>query len=65
MIWISWMNGTEKAKPPPKTLVVGSSGHAHVTCVAWADLKSVNLKDFDAIVFNVVSLDEGSIGAGR
>lgn len=51
----------EKPKPPGKTLVVGSSGHAHVTCVAWADLKSVNLKDFDAVVFNVVSLDDKTI----
>lgn len=51
----------EKAKPPPKTLVVGSSGHAHVTCAAWTELKSVNLKDFDAIVFNVTSLDDKTI----
>lgn len=49
------------AKPPPKTLVVGSSGHAHVTCVAWADLKSVNLKDFDVVVLNVASLDDKTI----
>ncbi|HKX06557.1 MAG TPA: hypothetical protein VJN67_00120 [Stellaceae bacterium] len=48
-------------KPPPKTLVVGSSGHAHVTCVAWTALRSVNLKDFDAIVFNVASLDDRTI----
>jgi hypothetical protein len=51
----------EKPKPPPKTLVVGSSGHAHVTCVTWTELKSVNLKDFDAIVFNVASLDDKTI----
>jgi hypothetical protein len=51
----------EKPKPPPKTLVVGSTGHAHVTCVAWTDLKSVNLKDFDVIVFNVISLDDKTI----
>jgi hypothetical protein len=51
----------EKPKPPPKTLVVGSTGHAHVTCVAWTELKSVNLKDFDAIVFNVTSLDDKTI----
>lgn len=51
----------EKPKPPPKTLVVGSSGHAHVTCAAWTELKSVNLKDFDAIVFNVTSLDDKTI----
>jgi len=51
----------EKPEPPPKTLVVGSSGHAHVTCVAWTDLKTVNLKDFDAIVFNVASLDDKTI----
>jgi hypothetical protein len=51
----------EKPKPPPKTLVVGSSGHAHVACVAWTELKSVNLKDFDAIVFNVTSLDDKTI----
>jgi hypothetical protein len=51
----------EKAKSPPKTLVVGSSGHAHVTCVAWIELKSVNLKHFDAIVFNVASLDDKTI----
>jgi hypothetical protein len=48
-------------KPPTKTLVVGSSGHAHVTCVAWTALKSVNLKDFDAVVFNVTSLDDKTI----
>jgi hypothetical protein len=51
----------EKPKPTPKTLVVGSSGHAHVICVAWTELKSVNLKDFDAIVFNVTSLDDKTI----
>jgi hypothetical protein len=51
----------EKPKPPPKTLVVGSTGHAHVTCVAWTELNSVNLKDFDAIVFNVTSLDDRTI----
>jgi hypothetical protein len=51
----------EKPKPPSKTLVVGSSGHAHVTCVSWTELKSVNLKDFDAIVFNVTSLDDKTI----
>src|SRR5579864_9726163 len=51
----------EKTKPPTKTLVVGSSGHAHVTCVGWTDLKSVNLKDFDAVVFNVASLDDRTI----
>ena len=51
----------EKPEPPPKTLVVGSSGHAHVTCAAWTELKSVNLKDFDAIVFNVTSLDDKTI----
>jgi hypothetical protein len=51
----------EKSKPPPKTLVVGSTGHAHVICVAWPELKSVNLKDFDAIVFNVASLDDKTI----
>jgi hypothetical protein len=53
----------EKPKPPPKTLVVGSSGHAHVTCVAWTALKFVNLRDFDAIVFNVASLDDKTITA--
>ena len=51
----------EKPEPPPKTLVVGSSGHAHVRCVAWTELKSVNLKDFDAIVFNVASLDDKTV----
>jgi hypothetical protein len=51
----------EKAKSPPKTLVVGSSGHAHVTCVTWNELKSVNLKDFDAILLNVTSLDDKTI----
>jgi SAM-dependent methyltransferase len=51
----------DKPKPPSKTLVVGSPGHAHVACVAWTDLKSVNLKDFDAIVFNVASLDDETI----
>jgi hypothetical protein len=51
----------EKPKPSPKTLVVGSSGHAHVRCVPWTELKSVNLKDFDAIVFNVTSLDDKTI----
>jgi hypothetical protein len=53
---------TEEPKPSPKkTLVVGSSGHAHVTCVTWPDLKSVNVKDFDAIVLNVASLDDKTI----
>jgi hypothetical protein len=57
-------SGAAKLKPPPKkTLVVGSSGHAHATCVAWIDLGSVNILDFDAIVFNVVSLDDETIGA--
>jgi hypothetical protein len=51
----------EKPKPPPKTLVVGSSGHTHVTCAAWTELKSVNLKDFDTIVFNVTALDDKTI----
>jgi hypothetical protein len=51
----------EKPKQPPKTLVVGSSGHAHVRCVAWTELKSINLKDFDAVVFNVASLDDKTI----
>jgi hypothetical protein len=50
-----------KPKVPPKTLVVGSSGHAHVTCVAWPSLRSVNLKDFDAVVVNVTSLDDKTI----
>jgi hypothetical protein len=58
---ISGSPTAEKPKPPPKTLVVGSSGHAHVTCVAWNELKSINLKDFDAIVFNVTSLDDKTI----
>jgi hypothetical protein len=51
----------EKPKAPLKTLVVGSSGHAHVTCVAWPDLNSVNLKDFDAVVVDVTSLDDKTI----
>jgi hypothetical protein len=51
----------EKPKPPPKTLVVGSTGHAHVMCVAWTELMSVNLRDFDAIVFDVTSLDDKTI----
>lgn len=48
-------------KPPTKTLVVGSSGHEHVTCVDWPGLTSVNLKDFDAVVVNVASLDDSTI----
>jgi hypothetical protein len=52
---------TENPKPPRKTLVVGSSGHAHVTNVAWDDLKSVNLRDFDAVVLNVVALNDKAI----
>lgn len=51
----------ENPKAPPKTLVVGSSGHAHVTCAAWSNLRSVNLKDFDAIVVDVTSLDDKTI----
>ena len=51
----------EKPKPPQKTLVVGSSGHAHVASAAWTDLNSVNLKDFDVVVFNVASLDDETI----
>ncbi len=55
---------TAKSKlPPKKTLVVGSSGHAHVACVAWADIKSVNLMDVDAIVFSVASLDDEMISS--
>jgi hypothetical protein len=53
--------GAEKPGAPPKTLVVGSSGHAHVTCVAWPNLRSVNLKDFDAVVVDVTSLDDETI----
>jgi hypothetical protein len=51
----------ESPKTQPKTLVIGSSGHAYVTCVAWIDLKSVNLKDFDIVVVNVPSLDDETI----
>jgi hypothetical protein len=51
----------EQPKPPLKTLVRGSCGHAHVACVAWTDVKSANLKDFDAIVLNVASLDDKTI----
>lgn len=52
------MTGGSESTQAKKTLVVGSSGHAYVTCVAWTDLKSTNLKDFDVIVFNVASLGD-------
>lgn len=52
---------SEKPERPRKTLVVGSSGHAHVTSVVWTELKSVNVMDFDTIVFNVSSLDDETI----
>jgi hypothetical protein len=52
-----------KSKPPLKTLVVGSSGHAHVASATWSDLKSVNIMDFDAIVLNVTSLDDKTISS--
>ena len=45
----------------PKTLVVGSSHHSHVTCAAWADLKSLNLKDFDIVLLNAASLDDETV----
>src|SRR5262249_49131078 len=51
----------EKPEPSPNTLVVGSSGHAHVTCVAGAEIKSANLKGLDAIVFDVTSVDGKTI----
>ncbi|GGF07506.1 hypothetical protein GCM10011611_11200 [Aliidongia dinghuensis] len=51
----------EQPNPPLKVLVVGSAGHAHVTCSTWTDLTSLNLKDFDVIVFNVASLDDNTI----
>jgi hypothetical protein len=33
-----------------KTLVIGSTGHAHVTCVEWSGLLEVNVVDFDLVV---------------
>jgi hypothetical protein len=41
---------------PPKTLVIGSTKHQHVTCVEWAEAPSVNIVDFDCVVVNVHSL---------
>ncbi len=35
-----------------KTLVIGSTGHSGVTCVAWTDVESVNVVDFDQVVLN-------------
>jgi len=37
---------------PKKTLVIGSTGHSHVTCVEWGDAQNVNIVDFDQVVVN-------------
>lgn len=36
----------------PKTLVIGSTRHQHVTCVDWANIASVNIVDFDLVIVN-------------
>lgn len=42
----------------PKTLVIGSMGHAHVTCARWEDITKVNVVDFDVVVVNCHVLTE-------
>jgi hypothetical protein len=35
-----------------KTLVIGSTGHAHVRCVEWRDALNVNIVDFARVLVN-------------
>jgi hypothetical protein len=35
-----------------KTLVIGSSGHGHVTCIEWSDVLNVNVLDYHQVVLN-------------
>jgi hypothetical protein len=41
-----------------KILVIGSTGHQHVTCVRWEEISSVNIVDFDLVVVNVRSFTD-------
>jgi hypothetical protein len=50
--------GTERI---PRTLVIGSDRHQHVTCVSWETIESINLIDFEFIVVNMRSLSDGLI----
>jgi hypothetical protein len=36
--------------PTNKTLVVGSTGHQHVTAISWEQVGSVNIVDYDRVV---------------
>jgi hypothetical protein len=40
----------------PKTLVIGSTKHEHVTSVSWDDAQTQNIVDFDVIVVNCRAL---------
>ena len=47
---------TDALKGATKTLVIGSTGHLHVTCVDWPDISKVNVVDFHLVIINVRSL---------
>jgi hypothetical protein len=42
---------------PPRTLVIGSTGHQHVTCARWTELADINVVDFDVVVVDPRDLD--------
>jgi hypothetical protein len=44
--------------PIPRTLVIGSTRHQHVTSIRWEDVGSVNILDFDIVVANMRSLTD-------
>lgn len=43
---------------PRKVCVIGSTGHKHVTCVAWDGIDSINLVDFDCVFVIVETLPQ-------
>ena len=46
---------------PPKTLVIGSSGHQHATCVEWDQISAINVVDFDYVLISTISLTKEAL----
>jgi hypothetical protein len=48
----------EDHMPVPRTLVIGSTRHQHVTSIPWEDVGWVNILDFDIVVVNMRSVTD-------
>lgn len=55
------LGGQPKAAAPARIVVLGSSGHAHATCVEWNAASLPNLVDYDICIVNVRSLSDAII----